>query len=130
MNPVAVTLLPDALDRTLNEPQCARRWHVLMAAWESSRDTVERALVVDTVKNLPGKDARTDVLRLSFLARASGDRERDVNDNLRARVLQRLRIAKAPASWLRMVMEVVELDEADAGRVFGETMPPGLRLVE
>ena len=68
-----MTLLPDALDRTLKEPQCAKRWHVLMAAWESSRDTVERALVVDTVKNLPGKDARTDVLRLSFLARASGD---------------------------------------------------------
>jgi hypothetical protein len=68
-----MTLLPDALDRTLKEPQCARRWHVLMAAWESSRDTEERALVIDTLKSLPGKDARTDVLRLSFLARASGD---------------------------------------------------------
>jgi hypothetical protein len=28
-----------------------------------------------------------------------------------------------------MVQEVAELDEADAGRVFGEALPPGLRLV-
>ncbi|MFZ1860018.1 MAG: hypothetical protein WBQ93_05900, partial [Candidatus Competibacter sp.] len=59
----------------------------------------------------------------------SGDRERDLDDALRAQVSQRLRAAKSPASWLRMVEEVVELNEADAGRVFGETLPPGLRLV-
>jgi hypothetical protein len=65
----------------------------------------------------------------TLLARLSGDRERDVDENLRRRVLQRLRAAKSPASWLRMVEEVVELDEADTGRVFGEALPPGLRLV-
>jgi len=40
-----------------------------------------------------------------------------------------LRAAKAPASWLHMIEEVVELDEVDTGRVFGEALPPGLRLV-
>jgi hypothetical protein len=29
-----------------------------------------------------------------------------------------------------MVEEVVELDEVDAGRVFGEALPPGLRLAD
>ncbi|MGB4948185.1 MAG: hypothetical protein WBQ05_13460, partial [Candidatus Competibacter denitrificans] len=59
----------------------------------------------------------------------SGDRERDLDEALRVQVGQRLRTAKSPASWLRMVEEVVELNEADAGRVFGETLPTGLRLV-
>jgi hypothetical protein len=28
-----------------------------------------------------------------------------------------------------MVQNVVELDDADVGRVFGETLPPGLKLL-
>lgn len=92
--------------------------------------TAAAAIWLERVLELDWKAVAPAVFAATLLARASGDRERDVNENLRARVLQRLRIAKAPASWLRMVMEVVELDEADAGRVFGETMPPGLRLVD
>jgi len=65
----------------------------------------------------------------TLLTRLSGDRERDVEESVRQRVIQRLRAAKSPTSWRRMVEEVVELDEADAGRVFGEALPPGLRLV-
>jgi hypothetical protein len=29
-----------------------------------------------------------------------------------------------------MVREVTHLDEADEGRVFGESLPPGLRLLD
>ncbi len=92
--------------------------------------TAAAAIWLERVLELDWKAVAPAAFAATLLARASGDRERDVNENLRARVLQRLRIAKAPTSWLRMVMEVVELDEADAGRVFGETMPPGLRLVD
>ena len=87
------------------------------AAW------LERVLALDWKVVAPAAFAAT------LLARLSGDRERDLEEALRVRVVQRLRAAKAPASWLRMVEEVVELDEADAGRVFGEALPPGLRLV-
>jgi hypothetical protein len=87
------------------------------AAW------LERVLELDWKAVTPAAFAAT------LLARLSGDRERDLDDAMRARVLGRLRAAKAPASWLRMIEEVVELDEADAGRVFGEALPPGLRLV-
>ena len=65
----------------------------------------------------------------TLLARLSGDRERDLDEAVRWRVVQRLRATKAPVSWLRMIEEVVELDEVDTGRVFGEALPPGLRLV-
>ncbi len=102
-------------------------------AYGSAHDvapTAAAAVWLERVLELDWKAVAPAAFAATLLARASGDRERDVNENLRARVLQRLRIAKAPASWLRMVMEVVELDEADAGRVFGEAMPPGLRLVD
>ncbi|MDS4029433.1 MAG: Hsp70 family protein [Candidatus Contendobacter sp.] len=87
------------------------------AAW------LERVLALDWKAVAPAAFAAT------LLARLSGDRERDLDEAARAWVSQRLRAAKAPATWLRMVEEVVELDEADAGRVFGEALPPGLRLV-
>ncbi|MDG4606889.1 MAG: hsp70 family protein [Candidatus Contendobacter sp.] len=84
---------------------------------------LERVLALDWKAVMPAAFAAT------LLARLSGDRERDVSEELRMQVMQRLRAAKAPVSWLRMVAEVIDLDEADAGRVFGETLPPGLRLV-
>jgi hypothetical protein len=63
------------------------------------------------------------------LARLSGDRERDLEADARARVAARLRKERAPAKWVKMVREVTELDSADETRVFGESLPPGLRLV-
>lgn len=68
-----MTLLLDALDRTLREPQCARRWHGLVAAWLESADPVGQRSVLDILDKLSDGDARADILRLTFLARASGE---------------------------------------------------------
>ena len=84
---------------------------------------------LEQVLALDWKAVTAAAFAATLLARCSGDRERDLDERLRMRVVQRLRATKAPASWLRMVETVVELDEADAGRVFGEALPPGLRLV-
>lgn len=89
----------------------------------TAADWLERLLALDWKMVTPAAFAAT------LLARLSGDRERDLDENLRARVTRYLRSIKAPPSWMRMVEEVVELDEADAGRVFGEMLPPGLRLI-
>ncbi len=64
-----------------------------------------------------------------MLARVSGDRERDLDPELREKVAQKLRSAKAAQSWLAMVRELTELDAADEKRVFGDSLPPGLRLL-
>jgi len=37
-------------------------------------------------------------------------------------------VATMPA-WIDMVREVVTLDNADTGRVFGESLPAGLKLI-
>lgn len=64
------------------------------------------------------------------IARVSGDRERDLDERVRLAVASKLDNAKVPARWAAMVREMVELDEAEERRVFGESLPPGLRLVE
>jgi uncharacterized protein YjeT (DUF2065 family) len=64
-----------------------------------------------------------------LLARVSGDRERDLDAAVRQRVIEGLSARKAPESWLQMVSEVVELSEADERRVFGESLPAGLKLI-
>ncbi|NKJ45385.1 molecular chaperone DnaK [Burkholderia sp. SG-MS1] len=63
------------------------------------------------------------------IARMTGDRSRDLPDDLRQTVVRRLEAASAPRAWLTMVSESVELDNADEGRVFGESLPVGLKLV-
>lgn len=68
-----MTLLLDALDRALKEPQCARRWHGLMAIWVETPDQAARRSVLDILQSLPDSDARADILRLTFLAQASGE---------------------------------------------------------
>ncbi|MDQ2780433.1 MAG: hsp70 family protein [Pseudomonadota bacterium] len=63
------------------------------------------------------------------IARATGDRARDLPEAVRQQVADQLEAARAAPSWAAMVREVMVLDEADTRRVFGESLPPGLRLV-
>ncbi|NOY91784.1 MAG: hsp70 family protein [Deltaproteobacteria bacterium] len=67
---------------------------------------------------------------VTLLARRSGDRGRDLSDGLRAEVASKLESAGASRSWVAMVREVTHLEEADQRRVFGESLPPGLRLMD
>jgi hypothetical protein len=63
------------------------------------------------------------------IARATGDRARDLPEDLRLRIAEQLEGAHAAPSWAAMVREVRMLDEADQRRVFGESLPPGLVLL-
>jgi molecular chaperone DnaK (HSP70) len=63
---------------------------------------------------------------LTQLTRRTGDRSRDVDDALRARVLTALH--GAPASWYESVESVVNLSQADEARALGDTLPGGLSI--
>jgi hypothetical protein len=91
------------------------------------REVVEEWL--DRVLALDWRSVTSAPFATTMLSRMTGDRERDLDQATRARVLQRLRTAKASPSWIRMVNEVTELETADEKRVFGESLPPGLRLM-
>lgn len=66
----------------------------------------------------------------TILGRMSGDRERDLGAEERLRILNKLQESKAPQSWIQLIGEVTELEESDAKRIFGEALPPGLKLLE
>ncbi len=65
----------------------------------------------------------------AHLARMTGDRSRDIGAALREDVLRRLTGAGAPPAWSAMVRDVVELDQASEQRMFGDALPPGLKLI-
>ncbi len=65
---------------------------------------------------------------LAELARRTGLRGVDVSDEHRHGVAQLLRSVAVPAGWPRMVEEVVEPEGDEQSRLFGESLPIGLRL--
>ena len=89
----------------------------LVAPW------IEAALAQDWRRNESAMFAAVQMTRLT------GDRARDVDEVLRAQVLQQLQRAKAPERWLQLVTQVVALDADDLKRSVGEALPPGLRLL-
>jgi molecular chaperone DnaK (HSP70) len=66
----------------------------------------------------------------ALLARATGDRARDVQDSVRAQVVERLEKAKVSPTWISMVRAPLDLGAADEQRIFGESLPSGLKLVQ
>ncbi len=97
--------------------------HNVVAA-EVAAGWLEPILALDWKKVAPAAFAAVQIARLT------GDRARDLSDEARTRVVVRLEASKAPPSWVRMVRERLELGEADERRVFGESLPPGLRIGE
>jgi hypothetical protein len=91
-------------------PELAGRW-------------LEALLALDWKKVEPAAFAATQIARLT------GDRSRDLPEAVRETVLSRLGAISASATWIRQVQQVVELDKADERRVFGESLPAGLRLL-
>ena len=83
---------------------------------------------LEHVLKLDWKMVEPAAFAVTQLARLSGDRERDLSPESRARIVERLRREKAPEKWISMVETVTELDTADESLVFGESLPPGLRL--
>lgn len=92
-----------------------------------ARETASQWLAA--VLALDWKQIQPAAFAAATLARVSGDRERDLDEALRAAVAARLGSARAPAGWIAMVQAATDLDAADEGRLFGESLPPGLRLL-
>jgi molecular chaperone DnaK (HSP70) len=62
------------------------------------------------------------------IARMAGDPARDIDAELRRKVVERLTKARAPAAWIDMVLRPSTLSAGDLKRVLGEGLPVGLRL--
>ncbi|MGK5079241.1 Hsp70 family protein [Janthinobacterium sp. HLX7-2] len=98
----------------------------------SAHEVVDSATVADwlaVLLALDWKKTEPAAFAATHLARMTGDRSRDIGDDLRATVLARLKAVGAPPLWQAMVSEVTQLDEASTKRMLGEALPPGLKLI-
>ena len=76
----------------------------------------------------PGRETSDAIFALSQLARYSGDRSRDLPDDLRQQVLARLEQLGADEAILRPVREYHELEASQESLALGDALPIGLRL--
>ncbi len=65
----------------------------------------------------------------TLIARMSGDRAREIDDTMRQQLIEKLKSSKSPASWAELVEGFKELDEKEEKQIFGEALPPGLKLI-
>ena len=86
-------------------------------------DWLQQLLTTDWKKQPQAAFAAT------LLARRCDDRARDIDDQLRQQVLEKLKQHKAPPSWQAMVAEFTQLDAQQEKQIFGEALPPGLKLL-
>jgi hypothetical protein len=77
----------------------------------------------------PGRETADAIFALSQIARVSGDRARDLDPDLRLRVIDRLRALAADAETIRSVIEYQEREAVEQGQALGDSLPAGLRLV-
>lgn len=126
------------LKRLEKSSETATSWWALgrIGAREPFHGSLHRVLppaqVVFWLKAMQKQDWRKQTnaaFAAVMLARMTGDRSRDLEAPLREAVAAQLKTVKAPELWIRLVTEVVALDEAESRRVFGETLPSGLKLM-
>ena len=87
------------------------------------------AVWLNTILALDWKKVDPAAFAAVQIARMTGDRSRDLPEDVRHAVVRKLEATNAPRAWITMVSETVELDDADEGRVFGESLPAGLKLI-
>jgi molecular chaperone DnaK (HSP70) len=98
----------------------------------SSHNVIPAEVVAVWLQQMLGQDWKKSPhigFAATLIARMSGDRSRDIDDSLRVQISDKLRFSKAPTSWVELVEQVKELDEKDEKQIFGEALPPGLKLI-
>ena len=90
---------------------------------EVVQNWLEQALKEDWKKKPQAGFAAT------LMSRVSGDRNLDIDEAMRKKVLNKLKSSKVPSSWIMMVESYHELNEKEEKQIFGEALPPGLKLI-
>ncbi|MFD2752560.1 Hsp70 family protein [Comamonas terrae] len=111
-----------ALGRLAARQPLAANAHLVMPP-EAAQEFLDATLAQDWRKN------ETAMFAAVQMARMTGDRARDLSDEVRARVLEKMRAAGAPARWTAMVEQAVQMQAEDHRRSFGDSLPPGLVLL-
>ena len=84
---------------------------------------------LDTVLQLDWPDPEKASFPMAQLGRRTGDRSRDISDDMRAQLAKRLREIPGGNRTAKLVEEVVALEAREERVALGDTLPAGLRLI-
>lgn len=84
---------------------------------------------LETLLPLDWKNETHIAFAAVMIARKCGDRECDINDDLRQQILTKLKNSKASEAWISLICDVQETDEKLIKRIFGDSLPSGLTLL-
>ncbi|WP_038179804.1 Hsp70 family protein [Vibrio rhizosphaerae] len=128
------------IKRALSQPQYAQAhwWAVGRLAsrvllYGSRHKVIPKAQLNQWLPELLQQDWKQEPMigfAAMMMSRKTGDREVDIADDLRESVSVKLKQSKAPESWLALLDEMSAVSESDSKRIFGETLPSGLRLIQ
>lgn len=99
----------------------------------NAHDVIPPAIAAEwlnAILALDWKKVEPAAFAAAHMARMSGDRARDIPMALREQVVLRLEASNTAPSWVAMVRQIVQLEQADERRMLGESLPPGLKLIE
>ncbi|MEX8194127.1 Hsp70 family protein [Comamonas guangdongensis] len=111
-----------AIGRLAARQSLAANAHLVMPP-EAAQEFLNATLDQDWRKN------ETAMFAAVQMARMTGDRARDLPDEARAQVLEKMRSSGAPERWIAMVEQVVQMQAEDQKRSLGDSLPPGLVLL-
>jgi hypothetical protein len=89
---------------------------------------VERLLALEWASDSARLGHNSLAFATAEIARASGDRARDLDEPLRQRVAARLSAVEGGARLAKLVLEPTALEAGEERFAFGEALPVGLRL--
>ncbi|WP_413110231.1 Hsp70 family protein [Thaumasiovibrio sp. DFM-14] len=64
-----------------------------------------------------------------MMSRKTGDRNIDIDEDLRKKIEHKLAQSKCPKRWLDLVNQVKNLENSESQRLFGDSLPTGLTLI-
>ena len=111
-----------AIGRLAARQSLAANAHLVMPP-DAAQEFLNATLAQDWRKN------ETAMFAAVQMARMTGDRARDLPDDVRAQVLEKMRASGAPERWVAMVEQVVQMEAEDQKRSLGDSLPPGLVLL-
>jgi molecular chaperone DnaK (HSP70) len=65
-----------------------------------------------------------------MMTRKTDDPSRDINEHLREKIINKLTNSKVPVLWIDLMKEVIELGETETQKMYGESLPSGISLIE
>ncbi len=118
-------------EKTGRPAWCLARLGARQPMYGSNHQVVAPEKAEEWLKTLLQFDWRYTInagMAAATIARRTGDRTRDVNEEVGMAVAKKLQQLKPLAHLATSVVQVVELERKDESRVFGDSLPEGLHL--